>query len=94
MGRGWGDIHIVQGVTVRFDFDILRTSQLHLFVKNKATGTPHGMFCIQPSLASDISIMFVDDKGDELYTYIIRGAFGVARFDEQGNAKAFRMWNE
>ena len=24
----------------------------------------------------------------ELYTYIIRGAFGVARFDNPGNAKA------
>lgn len=24
---------------------------------------------------------------------ITRGAFDVARFDEQGNAKAFRMWN-
>ena len=29
----------------------------------------------------------VVDKG-ELYTYIIRGAFGVARFDNPGNAKA------
>ena len=23
-----------------------------------------------------------------------RGAFGVARFDNQGNAKAFMAWNE
>lgn len=23
-----------------------------------------------------------------------RGAFGVARFDNQGNAKAFLQWNE
>ena len=29
----------------------------------------------------------VVDKG-KLYTYIIRGAFGVARFDNPGNAKA------
>ena len=27
-------------------------------------------------------------KMGELYTYIIRGAFGVARFDNPGNAKA------
>ena len=25
--------------------------------------------------------------------YILRGAFCVARFDEQGNAKAFTLWN-
>ena len=25
--------------------------------------------------------------------YILRGAFDVARFDEQGNAKAFTLWN-
>ena len=29
------------------------------------------------------------------YIYIhIRGAFSVARFDRQGNAKAFESWNE
>ena len=30
----------------------------------------------------------------ELYTYIIRGAFGVARFDNPGNARAYTQWNE
>lgn len=30
----------------------------------------------------------------ELYTYIIRGAFGVARFDNLGDARAFTLWNE
>ena len=30
----------------------------------------------------------------ELYTYIIRGAFGVARFDNLGDARAFTAWNE
>ncbi|MGN1219257.1 MAG: hypothetical protein ACI4TD_14990 [Phocaeicola sp.] len=33
-------------------------------------------------------------KMGELYTYIIRGAFGVARFDNLGNARAFTAWNE
>ena len=35
-----------KGVTVRFGFDAIRTSQTLLTVKNKATGTPHGMSCI------------------------------------------------
>ena len=54
-GQRLGGHIYIKGVTVRFGFDILRTSQLHLFVKNKATGTPHGVYCIQPSLASDVS---------------------------------------
>ena len=32
-----------------------------------------------------MALSFVVKKG-ELYTYIIRGAFGVARFDNLGNA--------
>lgn len=32
-------------------------------------------------------------KGYHILTHP-RGASVVARFDEQGNAKAFRMWNE
>ena len=40
LGRG-GQTHIYKkGVTVRFGFDGLRTSQLQQYVKNKATGTP------------------------------------------------------
>ena len=31
--------------------------------------------------------------GSISYFYITRGAFGVARFDNQGNAKAFMAWN-
>ena len=37
-----GKTYIHKGVTVRFGFDVQRTSQLHQYVKNKATGTPHG----------------------------------------------------
>ena len=57
---GWTYIH--KGVTVRFGFDVSESRKFNLSVKNKATGTPHGMYCIQPSLASDIS-MFVVDVG-------------------------------
>ena len=37
-------------------------------VKNKATGTPHGVYCIQPSLASDV-FMFVVDGGWTIYLH-------------------------
>ena len=35
-----------KGVTVRFGFDAIRTSQTLLTVQNKATGTSHEMSCI------------------------------------------------
>ena len=54
-------------------------------------GTPHRVYYIQPSLASNASV-FVGREG-ELYTHS-RGAFSIARFDNLGNAKAYRPWNE
>ena len=92
MGRGWADIHMVKGVFVRFGFDAIRISQIQRQVKNKATGTPHEVYYIQPSLASDGSIVRCQECF--LYIYTGVGAFGVARFDWQGNAKAFTLWNE
>ena len=56
LGGGGANGHISKGVTVRFGFDILRTSQLHRQVKNKATGTPHGVYYMQPSFDSDLVI--------------------------------------
>ena len=53
MGKDWADIHIGKGVFGRFGFDDRRISQIHRQVKNKATGTPQGMYYIQPSLSSD-----------------------------------------
>lgn len=37
--------------------------------------------------------MFVTDSGKS-YTYITRGVFGVARFDNLGDARVFTAWNE
>ena len=49
LGRG-GQTHIYKkGVTVRFGFDGLRTSQLQQYVKNKATGTPLRVYYIYSS---------------------------------------------
>ena len=65
----------IKGVTVRFGFDVLELRNFKLLVKNKATGTPHGMFIYNPHW----SYVFMTCKG-KLYTHQ-RGAFDVARFD-------------
>ena len=41
---GWTYIH--KGVTVRFGFDVSESRKFNLSVKNKATGTPHGVYHI------------------------------------------------
>ena len=41
---GWTYIH--KGVTVRFGFDVSESRKFNLSVKNKETGTPHGVYHI------------------------------------------------
>ena len=41
---GWTYVH--KGVTVRFGFDVSESRKFNLSVKNKATGTPHGVYHI------------------------------------------------
>ena len=78
-----GGAHIyIKGVTVRFGFDVLELRNFRQIVKNKATGTPHGMFIYNPHWL----FVFIAER-EKLYTHQ-RGAFGVARFDNLGNAKA------
>ena len=57
-----------------------------LLVKNKATGTPHEVYYIQPSLASDDSVIRCHEC--ILYTYTGVGLSALLVSDEQGNAKA------
>ena len=54
-GRGRADIYtyLRRNCTLWF-WQCKNFANSQLLVKNKATGTPHGMYCIQPSLASDI----------------------------------------
>ena len=52
MERRWG-IYYIKGVTVRFGFDVLELRKFKQIVKNKATGTPYGMF-IYITLLADI----------------------------------------
>ena len=78
-----GGAHIyIKGVTVRFGFDVLELRNFRQIVKNKATGTPHGMFIYNPHW-----LFVFRAEREKLYTHQ-RGAFGVARFDNLGNAKA------
>jgi hypothetical protein len=46
----WRGTLYIKGVTVRFGFDVLELRKLKQIVKNKATGTPHGMFIYFPQL--------------------------------------------
>ena len=71
-----------KGVTVRFGFDVIRISQIQLLVKNKATGTSHEVVIYCPYW-----LLHAMANVGILYTHR-RGAFGVARFDKQGNARA------
>ena len=75
----------IKGVTVRFCFDVLELRKFKLLVKNKATGTSHGMYYIFPHW---LSAYYVKVREWYLYTYIGVGLSDVARFDKNGNAKA------
>ena len=55
MGRGWADIHMVKGVFVRFGFDELESRKFIDKSITKQQRTSHGVYYIQPSLASDDS---------------------------------------
>ena len=79
----WRGTLYIKGVTVRFGFDVLELRKLKQIVKNKATGTSHGMFIY----VSQLVVVIEGHNGDVVYTHQ-RGAFDVARFDNLGNAKA------
>ena len=73
-----GDIYI-NGVTVRFGFDVLESRKFKRLVKNKATGTPYG---VHINYARTFLVTICYEKVFGCVGYIHhRGAFGVARFD-------------
>ena len=55
----WRGTLYIKGVTVRFGFDVLELRKLKQIVKNKATGTPHGMFIYVPQLVIVCRIPFM-----------------------------------
>ena len=82
----------IKGVTVRFGFDAVRTSQLPTDCQKQSNGNASWGVFYTAVLASDGSAVLLP-RGRIVYLHW-RGAFGVARFDNQGNAKAFMAWNE
>ena len=66
-----GDIYI-KGVTVRFGFDVLEPGKFELFVKNKATGTPCGVY-IRYILNFSCNCMLRGSCSGVLAIYIIVG---------------------
>ena len=86
MGKVRDGYIYIKGVTVRFGFDVLEPGKFKRFVKNKATGTPCGVYIQRIPNNSYIRMCYGKLFGCSSYIYH-RGAFGVARFDRQGNAK-------
>lgn len=90
---GWrrGRHIYIKGVTVRFGFDSVRTSQtLYGLSRTKQRERPVGVLynphrCMVFIVSYPLSV--------SIYLHQ-RGAFSVARFDNPGNAKAFTLWNE
>ena len=68
---GDGDIYI-KGVTVRFGFDVLEPGKFKRFVKNKATGTPCGMY-IHCILNIPVSVCVWGSCSGVLAIYVIVG---------------------
>ena len=66
MGRGWADIHIGNGVFERFGFDELESRKFIDKSITKQQRTSHGVYYIQPSLASIVLLVVAK----ECYLYI------------------------
>ena len=57
--------------------------------KKQSNGNASGVYYMYSSLA----LVHANVDVGNLYIHM-HGAFSVARFDLQGNAKAYRLWNE
>ena len=79
----------IKGVTVRFGFDNSWISQSSSVCQKQSNGNASWVLYIHYLLA----LVYYNVKIGVLYIHI-RGAFSVARFDGQGNARAYELWNE
>ena len=91
IGRGKVEIYIIRRNCTLW-FWLVRTSQTLWIVKNKATGTPHGMYCIQPSLASYDSVVYCQN-GWIIYLHHTWG-FRRCSFRQSGQCEGLNTWNE
>ena len=67
MGRGWADIHMVKAFLYALVLTIDELRKFNCKSKTKQCRTPHGVYYIQLSLASDDSIVRCQECF--LYTY-------------------------
>ena len=91
MGRGWADIYIVKGVSDAFVLTIRELRKLICQSRTKQQETSHGCIIYSPYWLQSFHRLL--PRGFSIYLHW-RGAFGVARFDLSGNARAFIAWNE
>ena len=87
-----GQTYIHKGVTVRFGFDAVRIWQFEQSCQEQSNGNASwGVLYTAPigfeRFYRPLSRVF------PIYVHR-RGAFGVARFDNLGDARAFTAWNE
>lgn len=79
----------IKGVTGRFGFDVLELRNFKLLVKNKATGTPYGVYYIS-SLA--FGGLCQGQRRISVYLHL-RGAFGRCSFRQEGVCEDLNTWN-
>lgn len=85
-GQRWGDTYIlIKGVFVRFGFDELESRKFIDKSRTKQQRTLHGVYYIRSQCLQSIFRLLL--RGHTIYLHW-RGAFGVARFDLSGNARA------
>ena len=85
MGRGGVDLHIGKRRFVRFGFDELESRKFIDKSRTKQQRTPHEVYYIRSHSLQSISRLL--PRMLTIYLHW-RGAFGVARFDLSGNARA------
>ena len=92
MGRGWADIYLIKGVSGALVLTIRELRKLICQSRTKQQETSHG--CVLYTALIDFE-RFCRSLSRVLSIYVHRrGAFGVARFDNLGDARAFTAWNE
>ena len=85
MDRGGVDLHIGKRRFVRFGFDELESRKFIDKSRTKQQRTPHEVYYIRSHSLQSISRLL--PRVLTIYLHW-RGAFGVARFDLSGNARA------
>ena len=91
MGKSKGGNIYLKGVTVRFGFDVLEPGKFKRFVKNKATGTPCGVY-IHCILNISCNCMLWEVVRD-CRIYISSWGFRRCSFRQTGQCESLNTWN-